>query len=435
MKAFGKIVLVCLLVVVMAACASPTPVPPPPTAAPPAPAATSVSQAPAATAVPQPTAAPKPTDIPKPTVAPTLTANEAWLKGAELGSYAPSKQDWAAIEAAAKKEGKVLVYANSSRIADVKKLFEAKYPGITLEGFDLGGEDSVLKVREEQKAGAFTADVLFTSSASGDIVMDMLPKLQLWPFVPDSVASSLAKEARDPLPVSRFGIRTLGYNSELNKSCPVSNWWELTEPAWKGKIFIEDPLADASTMAIYTTIVAHAKELAAAYQDKYGKAPTLDADTPDAGWLWLKMFAKNKPVPQPGGDEVTAAFASKGMKDNLIGFTSYSKYRNTVKGTVVFEPCKGLKPVIGVQTASYLSIVNRAPHPNAAKLFINFVYSKEGYEPWNVIGDYSPRTDFESPKGAIPYAELGKVVWTIDEPAVFKSIGKVRDFYALTVLK
>ena len=58
----------------------------------------------------------------------TDTATDAWLKAAQLGTYAPAKQDWTAIEAAAKKEGKVLVYANSSRIADVKKLFEAKYP-------------------------------------------------------------------------------------------------------------------------------------------------------------------------------------------------------------------------------------------------------------------------------------------------------------------
>jgi iron(III) transport system substrate-binding protein len=407
MKTFVKILLVSLLMVFVVACAQ-------------APAPAAPTSAPAAA---------------KPTAAPAVdSAMDVWLKAAELDKYAPAKQDWAAIEAAAKKEGKVLVYANSSRIADVKKLFEAKYPGITLEGFDLGGEDAVMKVREEQKAGAFTGDVLFTSSAAGDIVMDMLPKNQLWRFVPDAIAGSLPEAASKPLLVSRYGIRTLGYNSELNKSCPVSNWWELTEAAWKGKVFIEDPLNDASTMAIYTTIVSHGKDLAAAYKEKYGKDPTLDADTPDAGWLWLKMFAKNKPVPQPGGDEVTAAFASKGMKDNLIGFTSYSKYRNTVAGKVVFEPCKTLKPVMGVQTATYLSIINRAPHPNAAKLFINFVSSKEGFEPWNVIGDYTPITTFDSPKGAIPYAELSKIVWSIDETAVFKTISKVRDFYAVNVL-
>lgn len=420
MNVFKFLILV-VLMGLLAACATPAPTPAPAPTKPPA-----APQA-AATVPPQPTLPPPP--------APTLTAAEQWLKTAELGKFATAKQDWAAIEAAAKKEGKVLVYANSSRIADVKKLFEAKYPGIILEGFDLGGEEAILKTREEQKAGAFTGDVLFTSSAAGDMTQDMLPKGQLVGFIPDSVAPLMPKDASEPFPVSRYGVRTLGYNSELNKSCPVTNWWELTEPAWKGKVFIEDPLVDVSTMAIYTTIVAHGKELAAAYKDKYGKDPILDADTPDAGWLWLKMFGKNKPISVSGGDDVGAAIASKGMKDNLIGFTSYSKYRNTVAGKIVFEPCVGLKPVMGVQTASYLAIINRAPHPNAAKLFINFVYTAEGFSPWNVIGDYSPRTDWQSPTGAIPYKDLGKFVWTVDEAAVYKTITKVRDFYALNILK
>lgn len=380
--------------------------------------------------------APQPPAPPAATAAPTANpAIDAWLKSAELGKYAPAKQDWAAIEAAAKKEGKVLVYANSSRIADAKKAFEKKYPGITLEGFDLGSEDSVLKIKEEQKAGAFTGDVLFSSSAAGDVVAEMLPKQMIWNFVPDTVDAVYPKEFKDPLLVSRMGVRVLAYNSELNKACPVSNWWELTEPTWKGKIFIEDPLADASTMGIFANIIAHPKELAAAYKDKYGKDPTLDADTPDAGWLWLKMFAKNKPMPQPGGDEVTTAIGSKGMKEAGVGFISYSKYRNVVSGKIVLEPCKGLKPVMGLQTQTYLAIANRAPHPNAAKLFINFITSQEGFAPWNVIGDYNPRTDLDSPKGAIPYAELGKVVWTVDEVVASKTLGKVRDFYAINVLK
>lgn len=363
-------------------------------------------------------------------------AVDEWLKAAGLDRYAPAAQDWAAIEAAARKEGKVVVYANSSRIATVKETFEKRYPGVILEGSDLGGDDVLLKVREEQKSGAFTADVWFSSSSSGDVAGDLLPKRYLWPFVPDNLLAVIPPAARDPLVVSRYGVRVLGYNSELNpKGSPVTNFWELTEPAWKGKVFIEDPLNDASTMGVLTTIVAHKDELAAAYRARYGKDPALEPDTPDAGWLWLKMFAKNKPISQPGGDEVVQAFATPGMKDNLVGFTSYSKYRDVVKGKLVFEPCKGLQPVIGVQTASYLAIVNRAPHPNAAKLFIQYVLNEEGFAPWNVIGDYSPRTDFPSPKGAIPYSELNKYVWTVDELHVYRNITKVRDFWALNLLQ
>jgi iron(III) transport system substrate-binding protein len=151
----------------------------------------------------------------------------------------------------------------------------------------------------------------------------------------------------------------------------------------------------------------------------------LDEDTPDAAWLWLKKFAQNNPVPEPGGDEVVEAFALPGMKEAGVGFTSYSKYRDTLEGTLVFDVCKDVKPVMGVQTSSYLAITNHASHPNAAKLFINFALN-EGFEPWNVIGDYSARTDVPAPEGAIPRDELN--VWTMDDAFVYKNISEVRDF-------
>ncbi len=407
MKTFVKLLTLCLLVSFIAGCAAPAATPPAATEPP----------KPADTAVPEP----------------ALTADEAWLKAAELGKYAPAKQDWAAIEAAAKKEGRVLVYANSSRIEDAAASFMEKYPEITVEGFDLGGDDAVTKVREEQKAGAFVGDVYFAGGGP-DLKAEFLPKQYVWTFVPDSLVSVIPQEARDPLLVARYGVRVMGYNTELNPNgCPVTNFWQLTEPELKGKVFIEDPLTDASTMAILTTIVSHKDELAAAYKELYGKDPVLDADTPDAGWLWLKKFAQNSPVPEPGGDEVVQAFASPGMKEAGVGFTSYSKYRDTMKGELVFDACKGFKPVIGIETQAYLAIINRAPHPNAAKLFINWVINEPGADPWRTIGNYMARTDLPDPEGAIPHAELS--AWQIDDMYVYKNITQVRDFYMINLLQ
>lgn len=420
MKALVRIVSICLLVGLVVAC---TPQAAPPTKAP----------EPAATTAQEPA---KPTEAPKPTAEPTLSPNEQWLKAAELGKYAPEKQDWAAIEEAAKKEGKVVVYSNSSRIADLKEPFEKKYPGIILEGYDLGGDDVLQKTLAEQKSGTYVQDVFFCGSNTGEVAADLMPKQYLWKFIPDRLVPVVPQEFADPLLVSRFGVRVLGYNTELNPNgCPVSNFWELTEPEWKGKVFIEDPLTDSSTVAILATIVSHKDDLAQAYKDRYGKDPVLEADTPDAGWLWLKKFAQNKPTGASSGGNVVEAFAALGMKEAGVGFTSYSKYRDTEKGKLCFAPCTTLKPVMGVQTAAYVAIANGAPHPNAAKLFIDFVNTEEGFAPWNVIGNYSPRTDLKSPKGAIPYEELSKFVWTIDEMFAYNQITKVRDFWAINLLQ
>ncbi len=322
MKTLFRIVVVIVLISLLTACgkaAEPTPAPQPPA---------DQQQPPAA-----------PTDVP-------LTPKEEWLKANQLGPYYTDVQDWAAIEEAAKKEGKVLVYANTSKVEKAAEGFMEKYPEIKVEAFDLGGDDVLLKTVEEQKAGAFTGDVWF-SSGGAELVGNVLPKEYVWRFVPDSTAEYTPEKYTQPLLMSRFGTSIFAYNSELNDTCPISNIWELTEPEWKGRFFIEDPLNDASTLSKLITIAYHADEVKQAYIDLYGSEPVLDDDTPDAGWLWLKRFAQNGPIPQPGGDEVDSAFATPGMTESYMALTSYSNMADVLEGALVFE--------LGHQTHSWRS--------------------------------------------------------------------------------
>ena len=136
-----------------------------------------VDDSPADTAVP-PTAAPEA----------TLTAQEAWLKANELGQYASDTQDWAAIEAAAKAEGSVIVYANTSKISKAAEIWAEKYPEIKMEGYDLGGDDVLSKVVAEQESGAFTGDVWF-SSGGAELIGTVLPHNYVWRFIPESAAA------------------------------------------------------------------------------------------------------------------------------------------------------------------------------------------------------------------------------------------------------
>jgi iron(III) transport system substrate-binding protein len=382
---------------------------------------------------PQPTAAPAATKGPEPTKS-MPAAQVDWLKANQLGTYDTGTQDWAAIEAAAIKEGKVLVYANSSKITKAAETFMKKYPQIKFEGFDLGGDDVLLKTVEEQKSGAFTGDVWF-SSGGPDIKGDLIPKKYLWKFVPSDVKSLIPDALQDPLLTARFGVRILAYNSQLNKQCPIKNIWELTNPEWKKKVFIEDPLNDASTLGILLTYVSHPQEMAAAYKELYGSDPKLDADTPDAGWLWLKRFAKNSPIPQPGGDEVDEAFATPGMKDSFMAFTSYSNYPDVIDKKLVFEPCWDAKPKMGIQTQAYLGIMNQAPHPNAAKMVIRFLTTPEGADPWMKVGNFLPRTDVTAPKNSKPLAEVNAVTWAFNDLYAYQNIIKARDFYLLNLGK
>ena len=367
-------------------------------------------------------------------VAEELTPKEQWLKDNQLGSYDTGVQDWAAIEEAAKKEGTLLVYANSSKVEKAAAGFMEVYPEIKVEAFDLGGDDVLMKTVEEQKAGAFTGDVWF-SSGGAELVGNVLPKEYVWKFVPDSVKGLVEEQYMQPLLMMRLGTSVFAYNSELNDTCPISNVWELTEPEWKDKFFIEDPLNDASTLSKILTYASKVDAMHKAYVDYYGEEPVLDADTPDVGWLWLKRFAQNGPIPQPGGDEVDSAFATPGMTDSYMALTSYSNMADVMEGILAFEPCWGLQPMLGIQSQSYLGIINQAPHPNAAKLWIKFVMGPDGRDPWAKFGTYFTDSTYVVPEGQKPLDEMMSMTWFIDEQYAYDHMLEGRDFYLINLGK
>lgn len=419
MKFALRMVTIILLISFLAGCAKAPEVPPPadvPAAAP--------TDAPAA--VPTDVPAAVPTEVP-------LSAAEQWAKENGFGPYMPATEDWAAVEAAAKKEGKVVVYSNSSRITNIVDTWNAMYPDITIEVFDLGTDALITKVREEQQAGAFTGDV---GMGSGSYLSIEFPANQfVWNYIPPEVLPSLPEINQTPLVT--HSLETYGwlYNTKLNDKCPISNWWEPTGPEWTGKVAInKDPITSGSDMAMLVSIAKHADELAAAYQELYGKDWTTDEafsdDTPDAGWLWMKKMAGNKMV--AGGDEAWEVMGSPDMEENFLGLFWFSKYRKVIDGEAFFEPCVGMGPVVGVQKHNYLSIINQAPHPNAAKLYIKFALSAEGVVPWNQVGQVSGRSDVPPAEEALPFIDLP--VWQLEEAFVYENVEGYHDFFAISVL-
>ncbi len=175
------------------------------------------------------------------------------------------------------------------------------------------------------------------------------------------------------------------------------------------------------------------------YQELYGKDWTTDPaytkDVPNAGYLFLKKLAQNQPGIQPGGDEVDEAFATLGMnkaEDPGYGWTGWSSYEATMDGELAMAPCLTLKPVSGVLKANYLAIANKAAHPNAAKLFIRFALSQDGFDPWNKIGTYPSSEGLEVAEGMPPLSEVS--LWPSDDLFAYKNNSTIRDFWAVSLL-
>jgi len=410
MKGLVKLLTLCVLISLLAGCGG--------TAAPAEPPATEVPAT-------EPVAA-----------EPSLTAAEEWAKANGVGPWTPETEDWAAVEAAAKEEGSVVVYSNSSKIEKLIEPWAALYPDIKLAGGDT--DDIAVKMQAEQEAGNVVGDIWFNSD--GHLLYgEFMPNQWAWWYLPPGVVEEEVTADR-PYPLTRRSVDVIGYNNEIHpEGCPLTNWWQLTEPELKGKFYMEDPISDSSTTAKIALIVEHADEMAAAYQSLYGRDWTTDEaygdDIANAGYLFLRKLAQNEPGMQPGGDEVDAAFATLGMDPSVepgYGWTGLSSYEDTLDGELAMAPCFGLEPTVGVLKATYAAIANNAPHPNAAKLFVRFLLSEEGFDPWNKMGAYPAVEGIPVAEGMPPRDEI--VLWPSDDLFAYQNLSQIRDFWALSLL-
>lgn len=368
---------------------------------------------------------------------PELTDAEAWAQEYGFGPYQFEDEDWDAILAAAIEEGSVVVYSNSSKIEKLIEPWNEMYPEIELLGGDT--DDIDVKMAAEQESGNVVGDIWFQSS--GHILYgEFMPNQWLWSYVPPGVEFVWTVDEDQPFALQRRSVDIIGYNSEIYPDgCPLTNWWELTEPELQGLFYMEDPLSDSSTTAKLTLIIQYGDEFAEAYQSFYGKDWTTDeaydASMDNAGWLYIKKLAMNQPGIQPGGDEVDAAFATLGMDPSSepgYGWTGLSSYEDALDGATAMAPCYTIEPRAGILKASYLGVATNAPHPNAAKLFIKFALSEQGFDPWSKMGTYPPVVGIPIPDGMPALDDIA--LWPSDDAFAYIWMSQVRDFWAVSYL-
>jgi iron(III) transport system substrate-binding protein len=351
------------------------------------------------------------------------------VKQARLGPYAPAKQDWAAIEAAARNEGKVVIYSVSSRIFKLQKEFKEKF-GVEIVGYDIASGDQIQKFGREYQAGAHQVDVLFNNSTP-DLLAKFVPKKMIWNFVPDTAAPFLDDNEKEPFLVQRWSSRVLIYNTAFNPGGPpIDNLWDLTRKEWKGRVLTPDPMSGVMG-AVYQTILQHPDKMAAAYQKEFGKPISISPGMKDAGQEWMMRFMKNDPVTLASTSKIFKGIAkAKQKKTPPIGFTTFSRLRKLKKGKYEAAAFFNMEPVFGVAYPTVFVIADQAPHPNAAKLLIRYMVG-EGIWPWNVLGDYAARSDIEAnqvKKYNIPSYDKVKL-WAIDPANIYKTKVDYVNFY------
>ncbi len=288
------------------------------------------------------------------------------------------------LVAAAQAEGTLKVYTFTSRGSKVGAAFEAKY-GIKTEVTQLGDSDMITKVTAEAKAGQ-GADIIFAQD-SGRVLTELFDTGCIVKYVPASVAAAIPAQYADPL-VYDLNIKAFIFNNE-NGGSDITNVWQLTEPEWKGRIQYKDPQKESVGMNFFVMLTSPewSAKLAQAYKDLYGKELVLT--TPNAGYEFIKMLLANS-VLGTSDSKICEAVGAKGQAQQLYGLFTINKLRNMAEKNLALEINYNMVPFNGFMYPIYTGLTSVCAHPNAAKLFMEFAYTEEGWAPMDTLGDNNP---------------------------------------------
>lgn len=331
-------------------------------------------------------------------LATTITTISALLAACSTSDQAPSAEidqvsdttfDLAEVTKAAKEEGEINVYNNSSSVEDVAANYSEKF-GIDATGTKAGVSEMVEKVTREVDAGRVTVSVIQIEDGAA-LEGQLLGRGYVESWVPSDLAPKIDPENSDPLAYIWRAL-TVAYNPDVYpEGCPISNMWELTDPKWKGHVAFQDPRLKTNLLNWFIELTeSGAKPLEAAYKDYAGEP--LDSEEDNAGWEFVARLAANDPILTDSDSDAAAATGAAGQENPPLSILSSAKYNDAESDGNSLAVCKNLKPWIGVAYPKYMAIVKDAPAPNAAKLWVHYVLTKEGIAPELEDGGYSANT-------------------------------------------
>ena len=249
----------------------------------------------------------------------------------------------------AKAEGKATFYANITAVEPIMEMFSKAY-GVQAQYTRVSTAKFVATVLTEHQAGKLLADVLQAPIP----VLEFLKDKGVLASYRSPAASDYPEWARKDDKIQMFGIEyvALIYNKDLVKPADVPKRYEdLADPKWRDKIVMADPSSHATTISWLLGL-------------KENVFPSEEA------WMkFLKGLAANKPM-FVASFSPTPAPVESGQK--LIAI-SMPKYIIT-KAPAPLDWAR-IDPVMG--TPRGIAIASAAPHPNAAKLFVDYWLSRD----------------------------------------------------------
>jgi iron(III) transport system substrate-binding protein len=342
-----------------------------------------------------PTAAPaKPTEAAaKPAGSPAAAASPAASPAAQAAPASPgaTTAEWNAVVEAAKKEGTVSVatYAGTN-YRKVMDDFEAANPGVKVEHtqFQSSSRDYVPRLLQERKASLYAWDVAIMPSP--EMLRQVKPAGGLAPIRPLIVHPEALKDSnwsdgfeggfldtdkQYSYAFMRSLSQSLWVDSSQIKDGEIKSYKDLLDPKWKGKIIAGDPRTKGSGFNLATTLRLRTKD--------------------DS--LIKQLWADQEAVLNTDARQLTEGVA-RGRYPIGLGAISVQILKDMVAAgvgdNVKWIPMPEMDYLFS--GSNILQHIANAPHPAAAKLFVNWLLTKEGSTSYGRnIQDNSRRVDVE----------------------------------------
>jgi len=297
----------------------------------------------------------------------------------------------------------MIVYTESSRIWDVKSSFEVQYPGLTVEIHHIRGIELLEMLKSNAETGSYHCDVSICSDTNGIIANELVPSGVLYKYVPWDMTDKILPEFQQEQLEFVRELFVLFYNSEAYTACPISNWWQLTEEAYYGKVMMPNPQDSTSTYGFISAVLRSDDYLLNAYVDYYGGPPPLQpAQT--ASEYFMQRLVDNGLILTSSGTELIELVGAPGQAEPPFGLTVSSKIRSRDAGMQV-AVAWDMEPFVGSYSCNSVMLARGSSHVSTAKLFIRWLLGEAdgkgaGYRPYLQEGAWSVRADIQSDAAA-----------------------------------
>lgn len=290
--------------------------------------------------------------------------------------------EWQTTLSMAKKEGRVVLYGppgTDARIA-LTEGFEKAYPYIRLEYVAATGANIAPRILGERRGGIYLVDIhmggTITILSSLKSLAAPIEPLIILPEARDTGAWVGGKfdfsdnEGKFNLVFTNSVKIPVLYNTQIVEHSKLkgASYWEFTKPEWKGKVLLTDPRTAGPGLG----------------------GATFYYSTPELGLEFMKSLAKNGVILHRD-QRLMAEWVGRGKYPVQLG-PSELESRSLQRGGLPLDY------VVDLKESSYISaafgsviFMDKAPHPNTGKVFLNWLLTRDGQTTWSKVSGYPSR--------------------------------------------